>query len=201
MFKIKDHQPRTDDLMDTIENSILENRTLRIEHRWLEIERIRSLAYWYPFYARSSMGETSDDCCDPDRLIAYEDDIEPFLVDLNPLLKSPLDTSIYEGFKFKLLVGLLKIFRLVSVDDESLDLHSTHAKLIHSNNLIADDTFLGTKKSLSEYIYFYHSSVHIVTFRFHMPDMFVYERLPAKNERDAILGNKFVFRCANTQLI
>ena len=132
--------------MDTIENSILENRTLRIEHRWLEIERIRSLAYWYPFYARSSMGETSDDCCDPDRLIAYEDDIEPFLVDLNPLLKSPLDASIYEGFKFRLLVGLLKIFRLVSVDDESLDLDATHAKLIHSNKLIADDTFLGTNK-------------------------------------------------------
>lgn len=125
--------PRPEDLMDPIENSILERREVRIEHRWLEIERMRSLAYWYPFYARNASGESSDDCCDPDRLISFEDDLSPFLFQLSD-----------ETEKLKLLLILFKHLGIVSSNGECFDLGSnrTAASLIQTNQLGSDDTFL-----------------------------------------------------------
>ena len=87
-------------MMDPVENMILEQREMRIEHRWLKIERLRSLAYWYPFYPRVSLGEASDDCCDQDRLISFEDDIAPFLVDFSFVSSDSSDKIINESLKF-----------------------------------------------------------------------------------------------------
>lgn len=136
-------ETRPDDRMDPIENELLERREMRIEHRWLSIECLRSLVYWYPFYARVSYGETSDDCCDPDRLISFEDDLAPFMFDLS--LANSDQTLANESLKFKLVLGLFKLLGLIVYDEASLDTTTSNrgARLAYANRLASeDDAFL-----------------------------------------------------------
>lgn len=132
-----DLDPRIDDQMDAIENELLEKRHERIEYRWLAIERARSLAYWYPFYPRVTSGETADDCCDQDRLISFEDDLAPFLVDLT------LNSNDDESLKFKLLLSFFHHIGLIVLDDTSHDLTTRAGQLASTYRLANDDfTFL-----------------------------------------------------------
>jgi hypothetical protein len=104
---------RYDDYLDSVEEKILEMKHIRIEYRWLEIERLRSLYNWYPFYSKTVIGESSDDCIDPDRLVSFEDDISFILIDLNE------DT---EYFKFKLLCMFFKYLNIVSWNENIIDI-------------------------------------------------------------------------------
>ena len=74
---------RYDDYLDSNEEKLLAMKSIRIEYRWLEIERLRSTLNWYPFYAKTAIGESIDDCIDPDRLINFEEDTGFILFDLN----------------------------------------------------------------------------------------------------------------------
>ena len=121
--------------MDSLENSILDCKDVRIEHRWFEIERLRSIVYWYPFYPRTVLGETSDDCCDPDRLITFEDDLSLYLFDLS-LKSNDLETS--ESLKFTLFLNFLKLFNLISSDGDN----NFRISKLSAFNLKADSHFL-----------------------------------------------------------
>ena len=41
--------------------------------RWIQLETWRGTAHWRPWRARPDLGETEDDCDDPDRLIVHDD--------------------------------------------------------------------------------------------------------------------------------
>lgn len=99
--------------LDSREPEIIDNKSTRIELRWLEIENLRSQYYWYPFYPRSYIGETQDDCIDTDRLISFDEDISDFLFDLNN----------NEFLKFKLLLKFLSILNIVDLIDEESNLN------------------------------------------------------------------------------
>ena len=105
---------RYDEFMDSFENKILNWSNIRIEYRWNEIERLRSIFYWYPFYPNIMKGESVDDCCDPDRLIAFDEDLSFILFDLND-----------DCFKFKLFCKFLKHLNLIDMNEEALDLKSS----------------------------------------------------------------------------
>lgn len=111
--------PRYEDMLDVVEAQILACREVRIEHRWSKIERVRSLAYWYPFYPRTVVGETADDCCDPDRLVSFDDDIRPFLIDFTQV---DATSHLLEDLMFRLMVNFLKILNVIEVDENCLDL-------------------------------------------------------------------------------
>ncbi|RNA16691.1 NRDE2 -like protein, partial [Brachionus plicatilis] len=96
-----------EEFLDSTETEIIERKSTRIEHRWLEIENLRSKFNWYPFYARSYIGETQDDCIDADRLITFDEDINDFLFDLNN----------NDDLNMKLLLKFLSFLNIV--DDTS----------------------------------------------------------------------------------
>jgi hypothetical protein len=104
---------RYDDYLDANEEKLLAMKSIRIEYRWLEIERLRSIFNWYPFYAKTAIGESIDDCIDPDRLINFEEDTSFTLFDFNE------DT---EYFRFNLLCKFFKYLHIITWNEESLDL-------------------------------------------------------------------------------
>jgi hypothetical protein len=113
-------QNRVEMELETIEERILLWNEMRIEHRWHEIERLRSIVYWYPFYPRTVTGESADDCSDPDRLISFEDDVSFLLFNLC----SPANAKeTNECLKFHLLSKFFKLLNLVRSDEECLDGH------------------------------------------------------------------------------
>ena len=98
-----------ENFLDAKEPEIIDNKSTRIELRWLDIEKLRSQFYWYPFYPRSYFGESQDDCIDTDRLISFDEDINDFL----------FDVKNDEFLKFKLLLeflSMLNIFDLFNKD-------------------------------------------------------------------------------------
>ena len=129
---------RSDDRLELIEDAILaaspppppQQAAPRIEYKWYEMERVRSLVHWYPFYPVMAAGETADDCADPDRLIAFDDDLAFLLFDVNRLRRSTTTTTtnddrvddVVECLKFKMLCGLCECLGWLAWDDESLDL-------------------------------------------------------------------------------
>jgi hypothetical protein len=120
-----------DDLLDQKEQAILELKTERIEIRWLEIERLRSMVNWYPFYPRVVLGESIDDCVDPDRFISFDDDLKFILFDLNSIESNQQQT---ECLKFKLLINFFKLFNLFTIEEECLSVKSEYRKAEDSLN-------------------------------------------------------------------
>lgn len=113
-------QNRVDVELESIEENILLWNEMRIEHRWYEIERLRSVFYWYPFYPRTVNGESADDCSDPDRLISFEDDLSFVLFNLC----SPTNSKeANDCLKFRLLSKFFKLLNFIRSDEECLDGH------------------------------------------------------------------------------
>jgi hypothetical protein len=76
-------------------------------------------------------GETADDCADPDRLIAYDDDLGFLLFDVDRLhsedASSEQRSVKVECLKFQLICGLFACLGWLRWDNESLDLSSSSA--------------------------------------------------------------------------
>lgn len=105
---------RNEDILDQLESSIVNDKSERIELRWLEMEKMRSILNWYPFYARVGIGESNDDCVDSDRLLNYEDDFKFCLFSL------PV-----ESLKFKLLVKFLGLFGLFTIAEDNSNFYKS----------------------------------------------------------------------------
>jgi hypothetical protein len=137
---------RYDDQLDLIETNILNCNDIRIEYRWYEIERLRSLINWYPFYPQIVIGESADDCADQDRLISFEDDINFLLFDLNNLKtisnkNDEIQLNI-DCFKFKLFCKFLKTLNLISMNDECLNINESpdyFYSFLNSSKMIEDE--------------------------------------------------------------
>ena len=114
---------RHEDYLDTVEDSVLARKTIRIEYRWLELERMRSTYNWYPFYPRTILGESADDCVDPDRLVSF-DEVGFLLFDVNIA-----NEAASACFKFKLFCKFMKLLDLISWNEEVLDLNRMDASL------------------------------------------------------------------------
>ena len=104
-----DEETRYEERLDHIEDCLLVKDVLRVEYKWSEIERLRARFFWYPFYPRTFSGESADDCCDPDRLISFDDDLRFCLFDLT--------NEEEDYYKFQLFCKLLKIFNLIKWND------------------------------------------------------------------------------------
>ena len=109
---------RYEDTLDRVETVVLNLSTVRVEHRWSEIERIRALFYWYPFYPKTFSGESADDCCDPDRLIGYDDDLRFMLFNV---VNSSAEEVHSDFYKFKLFCSFLKLFNALTWDNTNGD--------------------------------------------------------------------------------
>ncbi len=130
---------RYEEKLDHIEDALLVKDGVRVEFKWSEIERLRACFFWYPFYPRTFSGESADDCCDPDRLVSFDDDLKFCLFDL-PSDEHELDEDYY---KFKLLCKLLKFFNVIKWNDAtelaSLNGDKEFASCLNMN----DGDFLG----------------------------------------------------------
>jgi hypothetical protein len=127
--RIKNSLNRYDEQLEKIETRLLDCKSLRVEFRWHELERLRSMLNWYPFYARSSLGESSDDIADQDRLVSFEDDLRHFLFDLNSIKEDSKFSSSFnesqnrvEHIKFILFCKFLKHLNIISIDEETIDI-------------------------------------------------------------------------------
>jgi hypothetical protein len=153
VFKSLENEPSTryDDQLDLIEANILGWSDIRVEYRWNEIERLRTLINWYPFYPQIVLGESSDDCADPDRLISFEDDLSTILFDLNAVT-ADADPTVKENLKFKLLCKFLKTLNLISWNEESLTLKEETCafNLINSAKLLENNEDIEYARYLNE---------------------------------------------------
>jgi hypothetical protein len=127
-------QGRNEDILDEVETNILDKKSVRIEYRWLEIENLRSVLNWYPFYPRVVIGESADDCADPDRLVSFEDDLKFLLFEINS-----------DHSKFKLLVKFLKQFGLFKIEEDCLDFNQDFTRSNDSENDSYFLEFINTK--------------------------------------------------------
>ena len=109
---------RNEDALDDIESQVLGKKSERIEFRWLKMEHGRSLLNWYPFYPRVVIGESADDCADPDRLVLFEDDIKFCLFNVRS-----------EFLKFKLLLKFMKQFGVFKMEEECTDIKSSDVEI------------------------------------------------------------------------
>jgi hypothetical protein len=129
---------RYEEKLDHIEDSLLVKDGLRVEFKWSEIERLRACFFWYPFYPRTFSGESADDCCDPDRLVSFDDDLKFCLFDL------PSEDEDY--YKFKLFCKLLKFFNIIKWNDAtelaSLNGDKEFASCLNMNDSTSNGDFL-----------------------------------------------------------
>lgn len=106
---------RYDDYLDTLEEKLLALKSIRIEYRWVEIEQLRSCFNWYPFYPKTAVGESADDCIDSDRLISFDEDLNFILFDLSQ------ESVSTEYFKFKLVCQFFKYLNLIDWNENVAD--------------------------------------------------------------------------------
>lgn len=110
---------RYDDKIDEVEENILFNDvfTTRIEHKWLDIEYLRTIAHWYPYYVYVTAGESADDVADSDRLILFDSDINFALFNMQIDIKLQEKVDYY---MIKLISNYLERFEVLSYSDETL---------------------------------------------------------------------------------